>query len=72
MVTKKIIFQICLVFIIIGALNWGLVSLSPNNDVILSVFPNTMWIRSLLYALIGLSGLIASYVWLSYPSDICP
>jgi uncharacterized membrane protein YuzA (DUF378 family) len=71
MSAKRIIFQICLVFIIIGALNWGLVALSPTNDIILSIFPNTMIIRSLLYAIIGLSGIVASYIWISYPSDVC-
>lgn len=71
MSTKRIIFQICLVIIIIGAINWGLVALSPGNDIILSVFPNSMPIRSILYAIIGLSGIVASYVWISYPNDVC-
>ena len=68
---KKTIFNICLVLIIIGALNWGLVALSPTNDLILSLFPNTLLIRNIIYAVIGISGIIASYIWLSYPTDIC-
>ena len=65
------VFQVCLAFVLIGALNWGLVALAPTNDIILSLFPNSLAVRTFLYAVIGLAGLIASYIWLSYPTDVC-
>ena len=71
MTTARIVFQVCLVLILIGALNWGLVSMSPQNDIVLAIFPDWGWMRSLVYALIGMAGLIATYVWFSYPSDVC-
>jgi uncharacterized membrane protein YuzA (DUF378 family) len=69
--TSRTIFQICLALIIIGALNWFLVALDPSNDLILSIFPQSQLIRSILYATIGISGLVACYIWLSYPIDVC-
>lgn len=70
--SSRIIFQICFVFIIIGALNWGLVALSPSNDIILTIFPDSLIIRSILYMIIAICGLIACYIWMSYPADVCP
>jgi uncharacterized membrane protein YuzA (DUF378 family) len=69
---RRILFQICLVLIIIGALNWGLVALSPSNDIILTIFSDSFVIRSILYMIIAIAGLIACYIWLSYPTDVCP
>lgn len=71
MSASRVIFQICLVFIIIGAINWGLFALSPSNDIILTIFSNSI-IRSILYMIIAISGIIACYIWLSYPTDLCP
>ena len=67
----RVIFQICLVLIFIGAINWGLVGLDPSNDLIKCLFPNTVIVRSILYSIIGISGIIGCYIWLSYSSDIC-
>lgn len=71
MSTSRIVFQICLVLVIVGAVNWGLVALDPKNDLILCVFPDQKVIRSILYGLIGLAGLVASYIWLSVPKEVC-
>ncbi len=71
MSNSRVVFEICLAFVLIGALNWGLVALAPSNDIILSLFPNSSYIRTLLYTIIGLAGIIASYIWLSYPTDVC-
>ena len=66
----RVIFQICLVLIVVGALNWGLVGLSPENDLILTIFPGQSLIRSTLYILISIAGIVAMYLWLSYPTEI--
>ena len=71
MKASRILFQICLVIVIIGAINWGLVALDEKNDLIRCLFPNQRIIRSILYAFVGISGLIASYIWLSFPDDVC-
>jgi uncharacterized membrane protein YuzA (DUF378 family) len=71
MSSSRILFQICLVIVIIGALNWGLIALDEKNDLIRCLFPNQQIIRSILYAFVGISGLIASYIWLSFPYDVC-
>lgn len=68
---SRIIFQICLVFIIIGSINWGLFALDPSNDLILTIFPNMAMIRMSLYFIICISGIIAAYLWISYPTYLC-
>lgn len=71
MKASRVLFQICLVIVIIGAINWGLIALDEKNDLIRCLFPNQQIIRSILYAFVGISGLIASYIWLSFPNDVC-
>lgn len=68
---SRTLFQICLVIVMIGAINWGLVALDEKNDLIRCLFPNQKTIRSILYAFVGIAGLVASYIWLSFPNDVC-
>ncbi len=67
----RFVFQFCFIFIIIGALNWGLVALDPSNDIIKNIFPNLEIIQRVIYTLIGLSGIISTYLLLTYYNDIC-
>jgi uncharacterized membrane protein YuzA (DUF378 family) len=67
----RILFQICLVIIIIGAINWGLVALDEKNDLIRYLFPHHKVLQSILYAFIGVCGIIACYIWLSFPNQVC-
>ena len=67
----RILFEICLVFMIIGSINWGLFALDPANDIILTIFPSMPLIRSLLYFFVCVAGIVASYIWLSYPDSVC-
>jgi uncharacterized membrane protein YuzA (DUF378 family) len=69
--SSRIVFQICFVFMIIGCLNWGLVALDPENNLIKTLFPDTTIIRSLIYTLICIASIIGAYIWFSYPLDVC-
>lgn len=73
---NKTAFQVAFAIAIIGALNWGLVGINPNNDLILALFPesggdNNASIRKWLYILVGVAGLVAVYMWLNYGGDVC-
>ncbi|NBN98763.1 MAG: DUF378 domain-containing protein [Flavobacteriia bacterium] len=50
----RVIFQICFVFMIIGCLNWGLVAMDPENNIIKNLFPDTTIIRSIIYSFISI------------------
>ena len=67
----RILFVISVTFCIIGALNWGLVAMDPNNDLLIVLFPGSQIARNIIYGLIGLSGIMTCYLLLSYPTDIC-
>jgi len=69
--SQRVWFQVFFVLAVIGALNWGLVAIDPQNDLILYTFPSSKAIRSILYAIIGLSGIVACYLWLSFPNQVC-
>ncbi len=67
----RILFEVCLVFMMIGSINWGLFALDPSNDIIVAVFPTVPLVRSLFYFLICVAGIVAAYIWLSYPDSVC-
>jgi len=67
----RIIFQIFFIIVIFGALNWGLVAINSQNDLFLTIFPTSIIARSIFYAIIGLSAIIACFMWLSYPIQVC-
>jgi uncharacterized membrane protein YuzA (DUF378 family) len=67
----RVLFVISVTFCIIGALNWGLVAMDPNNDLIIVLVPGSQSIRNIIYALIGLSGIMTCYLLLTYPTNIC-
>lgn len=53
----KTLDWLCITFIIIGAINWGLVGFF-NFDLITSVFGGSLyWIARIIFALVGLAGL---------------
>lgn len=52
-----ILQKICLAFTIIGALNWGLVGLFDFN-LVSSLFGSDSLFTNLVYALVGLAGII--------------
>ena len=71
MAVTRVVFQICFVFMIIGCLNWGLVAMDQENNIIKNLFPDTTIIRSIIYSFICIASIIAAYIWFSYPIDVC-
>ncbi len=53
----QIIQKIALVFTIIGAINWGLIGFFEYN-LVESIFGSTNMISNIIYALVGICGLI--------------
>lgn len=53
----EIIYKICLVFTILGAVNWGLVGLFDFN-LVTAIFEAGSMIVKIIYTLIGICGLV--------------
>ena len=54
----EIIYKICLVFAIIGAVNWGLIGLFDFN-LVTAIFEEGSVMVRIIYSLIGISGLVS-------------
>ena len=52
---------IALVLVIIGGLNWGLTAFGYN--VVDMVFGSWAWLVTLIYVLVGLSGVYVAWLW---------
>jgi uncharacterized membrane protein YuzA (DUF378 family) len=52
---------VALVLVIIGGLNWGLVSINRGWDLVAAIFGGS-WLATLVYALVGLSALYTIYI----------
>jgi hypothetical protein len=59
---KNALDLIALVLVIVGAINWGLVGIGGWN-VVNMILGSVAWLESLVYILVGLSGL-----WMIYYS----
>ena len=53
----EIVYKICLVFTILGAINWGLIGLFDFN-LVTSIFEAGSIIVKVIYTLIGICGLV--------------
>lgn len=53
----NIVLKSCLVFTILGAINWGLIGLF-NFDLVASIFGPMTVVTRILYTVVGISGLI--------------
>jgi uncharacterized membrane protein YuzA (DUF378 family) len=51
----KTLGMIARILVVIGALNWGLVAIGPNFELV--QYLQLPWLITLVYALVGLSGL---------------
>ncbi len=51
------ILKICLVFVIIGAINWGLVGLFDFN-LVSYLFGEKSLLERIIYVIVGISGLV--------------
>jgi len=54
----EIVYKICLVFTIIGAINWGLVGLFDFN-LVTAIFESGSIIVKVIYTIIGICGLVS-------------
>ena len=54
----EILYKICLVFAIIGAVNWGLIGLFDFN-LVTSIFESGSMIVKVIYTLVGIGGLVS-------------
>lgn len=54
----EIIFKICLVFVIIGAINWGLIGILDFN-LVDTIFEAGSILSKVIYTLVGVSGLVS-------------
>ena len=54
----EIIYKICLVFAIIGAVNWGLIGLF-FSFLVTAIFEEGSVMVRILYSLVGISGLVS-------------
>lgn len=50
----KTIEMIARILVVIGALNWGLLAISPSLELV--QYLQVSWLITLVYALVGLSG----------------
>jgi uncharacterized membrane protein YuzA (DUF378 family) len=57
----KFLYWICLVLIIVGALNWGLVGLF-HFDLVAFIFGTMSLLSRLIYTIVGLAGLVIIYL----------
>jgi uncharacterized membrane protein YuzA (DUF378 family) len=57
----KTLYWICLILIIIGALNWGLIGLF-HFDLVAFIFGSMSALSRIIYTVIGLAGLIMIYI----------
>ncbi len=57
----KYIKLICVILVIIGALNWGLVGVF-NFDLVAALFGEMTKLSRLVYALVGLAGLVLLFM----------
>ncbi len=53
----KILQKICLVFTIIGAINWGLIGLF-NFNLVYTLFEFSEMLQNAIYIIVGICGLI--------------
>ena len=57
MVKMEILYKVCLVLVIIGAINWGLIGLLDFN-LVESIFEAGSIMTKVIYSLVGISGLV--------------
>ncbi len=54
----EVVYKICLVFAIIGAMNWGLIGLFDFN-LVTAIFEAGSFLVKVIYTLVGIGGLVS-------------
>lgn len=62
---NKAVNTISMVLLIVGGLNWGLIGLNMDWNVVGMIFGSWGWLLNLVYILVGLSALYHLWLWLS-------
>ncbi len=62
---NKIVDTIAMILLIIGGLNWGLVGLNRDWNVVEMIFGGMPSLVSLIYILVGLSALYQLWMWVA-------
>lgn len=66
----SIVFKICLVLLIVGGLNWGLIGLFSFDLVGWLFGGSASWISRVIFSLVGVAAVVAiPYLFMSSDSD---
>ncbi len=65
---NKSLDTITTVLLIVGGLNWGLMGLNMDWNVVYMIFGGLGWFLNLVYILVGLSALYKLWMWFSKKS----
>jgi len=55
---------VALILVIVGGLNWGLVALSPDYNLVTMILGSMPWLVTLVYALVGLSAVYLAVIFM--------
>jgi hypothetical protein len=61
MTNKNVLDWIAIVLVIIGGLNWGLVSINPDYNLVQMILGGIPALARIVYALVGLSAIYMIY-----------
>jgi uncharacterized membrane protein YuzA (DUF378 family) len=65
---NKVVDTIATVLLIVGGLNWGLMGLNMEWNVVYMIFGGMGLLLNLVYVLVGLAALYQLWVWFSKKS----
>jgi len=65
---NKVLDTIAMLLLIIGGLNWGLMGLNMEWNVVWMVLGSMPWLVNLVYILVGLSALYELWMWVAKKS----
>lgn len=60
---NKTLDTVAMILVIIGGLNWGLIGLNMDWNVVGMIFGGMGWILNLIYILVGLSAVYMAVTW---------
>ncbi len=60
---NKTLDTIAMILLIIGGLNWGLIGINMDWNVVGMIFGSMGWLLNLIYILVGLSAVYELVMW---------
>ena len=71
---SKILWIISIILVIIGSLNWGLVAMNPDYNLVEKISFKNKTLERFIYSVVGLAGIALVFMMIYYklhsPSDI--